>query len=206
MTTVLSLLLLVLLALLGWLLYREYRVGKSRRLPLYTEALIDLLEGRMKEAFEKLKETVNQDSDNVDAYLRLAALLRERGQAERASRIYQMLAVRRNLVPADEQRVLLALAREHLSQKRVNRAVSVLEQVSERNPKDLTSRELLLHIYLEQERWEDVEPVLKALVGLQKDRTRAALYYTAAATRLAGQNPVQAGRYLLYRIPEFLQS
>lgn len=79
MNTVFALLLLIVLALIVYLLYREYRRARTSRLPTYTEALMDLLDDRKDEALAKLKETVNADSENVDAYLRLAQLLTERG-------------------------------------------------------------------------------------------------------------------------------
>jgi lipopolysaccharide biosynthesis regulator YciM len=195
MSTVVSLLLLVLLAGIVYLLYREYRRSRSSRRPLYTEALMDLLDDRKDEALAKLRETVNADSENVDAYLRLAQLLMERGEIERASRIYQTLAVRRNLSARDEQKVLLALAREHLRAQRVNRAISLLEQVSEHDPRDITGRELLLFVYLQTERWDEVKALLKDLVKLQKDRHRAALYLTETGARLYAKEPETAAGY-----------
>jgi lipopolysaccharide biosynthesis regulator YciM len=195
MSTVISLLLLVLLAGIVYLLYREYRRSRSSRRPLYTEALMDLLDGRKDDALAKLKETVNADSENVDAYLRLAQLLMELGEAERAGRIYQMLAVRRNLSARDEQKVLLALAHEHLRANRVNRAISLLEQVSERDPRDTAGRELLLFVYLQTERWDEVKALLKDLVRLQKDKHRAALYLTESGARLFAKEPETAAGY-----------
>lgn len=195
MSTVISLLLLVLLAGIIYLLYREYRRSRSSRRPVYTEALMDLLDDRKDEALARLKETVNVDSGNVDAYLRLAQLLMERGETERAGRIYQMLAVRRNLPARDEQKVLLALAREHLRAKRVNRAISLLEQISEHDPRDITGRELLLFVYLQTERWDDVKELLKDLVKLQKDKHRAALYLTETGARLYAREPETAAGY-----------
>jgi lipopolysaccharide biosynthesis regulator YciM len=195
MSTVLALLLLVILALIIYLLYREYRRARTSRLPVYTEALMALLDDRKDEAMAKLKETVNADSENVDAYLRLAQLLAERGAADRAARIYQMLAVRRNLETRDEQKVLLALVREHLRGKRVNRAISLLEQISEHDPREVASRELLLFVYLQGERWDEVKTLLKDLVKLQKDKHRAALYLTETGARLYAREPETAAGY-----------
>jgi lipopolysaccharide biosynthesis regulator YciM len=194
MTNALALLLIVILAGIIYLLYREYRHSRTPKLPAYTEALTDLLDGRKDAAYAKLKETVNRDSDNVDAYLRLAGLMMERGQNDRAGRIYQMLGVRRNLATPDRQKILLALAREHLRANRVNKAISVLEQMSELDPRDITSREILLFIYAQNDRWDDVMPVLDGLVKLQKDRHKAALYCTEIGARICVQQPETAAR------------
>jgi lipopolysaccharide biosynthesis regulator YciM len=195
MTNVLALLLLALLAGIVLLLYREYRKGRPRRWPIYTEALVDLLDGRKDAAFNKLKETVYQDSDNVDAYLRLADLLNERGQGERASQIYQRLALRRNLAAVDEQKISLALAREHLRAKRINKAISVLEHMGELDQRDLVSRELLLFVYADNERWDDVKSLMKTLLKLQKDKRRAALYCTEIGARIYAKEPDAAAGF-----------
>jgi lipopolysaccharide biosynthesis regulator YciM len=195
MTNVLALLLLAVLAGIVLLLYREYRKSRTRRLPIYTEALTDLLDGRREAAFAKLKETVNQDSDNVDAYLRLADLLNQRGQGERASQIYQRLALRRNLAGADEQKISLALAREHLRAKRVNKAISVLEHMGELDQRDTVSRELLLFVYADNERWDDVKSLMKTLLRLQKDKRRAALYCTEIGARIYAKEQDAAAGY-----------
>jgi len=192
---VLFLLLLVVLAGAAYLIYREYRRSRSRKLPAYTEALMDLLDGRKAEAYDKLKETVSVDSNNVDAYLRLADLVMERGDTARAGRIYQMLAVRRNLATNDEKKILLALAREHLRQKRINKAISVLEQVTELDPRDTDSREMLLMVYASHERWDDVKALLSDLLKAQKDRHRAALYCTEIGARIHDKEPEAAGGY-----------
>jgi lipopolysaccharide biosynthesis regulator YciM len=192
---VLALLLLVILAGIAYLIYREYRRSRSRRVPAYTAALMDLLDGRKDEAYEKLKETVSIDSENVDAYLRLADLLMERGDVPRATRLFQMLAVRRNLATSDEKKVLLALAREHMRQQRTNKAISVLEQVTELDPRDTTSQEMLLMVYVEQKRWDDVKTVLKDLLKAQKDKHRAALYCTEIGARIHATEPETAAGY-----------
>jgi len=195
MTNLVVVLLLVVLAGIAYLLYREYRRGRTRQFPAYTEALMDLLDDRRDAAFDKLKETVTEDSDNVDAYLRLAGLLMERGQAERAGRIYQMLAVRRSLALKDEQKILHALAREHLRQNRVNKAISVLEQLTELDPRDLAGRETLLFVYARNERWDDVKSLMDSLLKLQKDKHRAALYCTEMGARIYAKEPETAAKY-----------
>jgi uncharacterized integral membrane protein len=63
----------------------------------YQHGLNSLLAGDHEEALRAFAETVRQDSGNVDAYIHLANLLRERGDAARALQIRRDLTVRAGL-------------------------------------------------------------------------------------------------------------
>ncbi len=62
---------------------------------LYTEALEALLQGDSDSAFEKLRELIREDTENVRAYLKLGDIFRQRGQAEQAIKIHRSLTFRR---------------------------------------------------------------------------------------------------------------
>ena len=55
---------------------------------LYTEALEALLDGDSDSAFEKLRELIREDTENIRAYLKLGDIFRERGQVEQLSLIH----------------------------------------------------------------------------------------------------------------------
>ena len=61
-------------AAFGWTRTLKKRTGQAPR--LYMEALRALVEGDDHTAFERLKATVNEDSHNLDAYIKLGDLLR----------------------------------------------------------------------------------------------------------------------------------
>src|SRR5436309_3519735 len=60
----------------------------------YKRAITCLIRGDQDGALRYLKDTVRQDTDNVEAYIWLGDLLRTRGEAERALAIHRELSVR----------------------------------------------------------------------------------------------------------------
>jgi len=109
---IIILLLVALIAIYPFI--RDY--VKRQKIPVasYTEALGLILDGKNAEAIEKLKETVNKDSNNIDAYLRLAELYTIKGDTERAAKIFERLTVRRNMSSKDEKKVYQNLADYYL--------------------------------------------------------------------------------------------
>src|SRR3972149_1093221 len=76
---------------------------------VYVEALLDLLDGREESAFSKLRQAVAEDSENLDAYLRLGQILREYGKPERALQVHKDLTLRGGLKSEQKASVLRQL-------------------------------------------------------------------------------------------------
>jgi len=146
----------------------------------YVEALNFLTAGDKEEAFNKLKEAVAEDTDNVDAYIKLGDLFRERGQVGKAIQIHQYLTVRTTLSPKIEREVYKSLAKDYLAAKRSNKAISVLEELVKLNRADLSVYETLLSLYEDEKRWDEAYEVEKKILELRKmkDKTSLAIYQT----------------------------
>jgi lipopolysaccharide biosynthesis regulator YciM len=112
---------------LFWSLSGGRRRGKSRK-PPYLVALAALADGDEETAVQELKNTVREDSSNVDAYLRLGDLFRRRGNAERAYQLHRELASRPGLGKEDLERVYLALGLDHLALNRATKAIESLRE------------------------------------------------------------------------------
>lgn len=110
-----------------WSLVGGRRKARARR-PPYIAALGALVDGDEETAFAELKAAVRQDTNNVDAYLRLGDLLRRRGDAERAFHLHRELASRPGL-PRDEMaKVQIALSRDHRALDRPQRAADAARE------------------------------------------------------------------------------
>ena len=71
----------------------------------YTEALHALLSGDKNRAMQRLRETVQGDTNNIDAYLRLGDLHFDLGDSARGLKIHRMLTLRVDLTKA--QRMIM---------------------------------------------------------------------------------------------------
>ncbi len=120
-----------LIALL-WLLWAWVRVQRRRAAPPlapYTQALSALVGGDRVEALRRLKEAVQLDSENLDAYVRLGDLLRESGQVQKALAVHRDLTVRPRLQEADRVRILESLTRDYLAADRFEEAGQSAERL-----------------------------------------------------------------------------
>jgi len=108
----------------------------SRKKPAesrYVEALSALLAGDEEKALADLRQTVQAEQSNIDAYLRLGNLLRKRGAVNRALRIHRDLDVgtffRRKLTAAEKFRIREAIADDLLAARRPDEALATLDEL-----------------------------------------------------------------------------
>ena len=81
----------------------------------YYAGLRAMISGDSESAFQRFKESVLEDSQNVDAYLRIGDLLRDRGQAQRALSIHQDLASRGGLSQEESLSIRRAITEDQLA-------------------------------------------------------------------------------------------
>src|SRR3990172_614675 len=82
-----------------WTQTHKRRASQAPR--MYLEALRAIVDGDDHTAFERLKAVVTEDSNYLDAYLKLGDLLRRRGRHDRAIRVHEDLTLRLGL-PKDD--------------------------------------------------------------------------------------------------------
>ena len=185
-------LLLVILAVLVVALYpvvRDFLRKRRSAVPAYVEGLQAALDGRTTDAIARLKEAVGTDSDNVDAYIRLGDLFMQQGEVERAIKVHENLALRRNLDKRDEKKVLQALVRDYVKADRKVKAISLLEELVHLDKTDAESAERLAELYIETGAWDKCEEQLKELARHQAQRQRAARLYTEYGRAYPRDNP-----------------
>ncbi len=183
-------LLIVLLALLIVALYpvvRDFFRQRRRSLPNYVEGLQLLLDGKINDAKIKLKAAVEEDTNNIDAYIRLGDIFLTEGDTERALRIHENLALRRNLRPEDEQKVYHALIKDYLKVNRPVKAIPLLEEIVQLDQDDLDSKEQLLHLYIANKNWEKAKKLLEKFS--LRTAVRTARAYLLYGYHRAKENP-----------------
>lgn len=192
-------LVIIVLALLVVALYPVIRdIIRRRRatVPSYVEGLQLLLDGRPREAEERLREAVEADTGNVDAYVRLGDLLIARGDIERGIRLHENLALRRNMTPQDEHRVYRALVRDYLRTDRKARAIAMLEELVRSDAADFDSHAQLLELYVETGAWDKCQEMLKPLARSNLSRARAAALFAEFGRAYAQVNARGAEQWL----------
>ena len=173
--------------------YLHQRREKHAGYGPYVEALTALLEGNDDLATKKLIETVNADSDLIDAYVRLGDLYRKKGDFSKAIQVHQSLTVRAILKKQVEKKVYYALVHDFLQINRPNKAISFLKEILKMDKNDQQAMDLMLETYENMEDYAGCISVYDDRSFKPKDENRFAFYYASFAnTRLKNLTPDDA--------------
>jgi|GEM_PF-1686647 len=193
------LILFLLLILLAILFFRNRRIRNSTS--PYEEALISLIEGDQDNALEKFQQTVFSDSDNIEAYIRLAEILRLKNNASKALQIHKYLLTRKGISKKTRERILFQTAKDYYALSLYQKAADTMTKLLKLNAADEKYYELLLKIYEKTALWnEAVENFRKMsrLFGYSKEQTIR--YETYAANEASKKGNYEWALKVLSRV------
>ncbi len=174
---------IIILALIVVIVYFYLRQRKEKRTGYgpYVEALSAILEGNDDLAIKKLIETVNADSDLIDAYVRLGDMYRKKGDISKAIQVHQSLTVRAILKKQIEKKVYYALVSDFLQINRPNKAISFLKEIIKIDKNDQQAMHMMLKIYEDIEDYGGCISIYEDRNFKPKDENRLAFYYASSA-------------------------
>jgi lipopolysaccharide biosynthesis regulator YciM len=182
------------LALVGWAAWTlSGGFTTERRGPdtPYQQGLDALLRGDTDEALLAFAETVEIDTDNVDAYIHIGNLLRERGEAARALQVHRELTVRAGQTPSQQWAVREALVLDLIALGRTEQAVEEAEELRELDRKNGRALGILLRAHEAAGDWERAFEARSELARLNGERANGALARYRSA---AGESYLRAGK------------
>lgn len=136
------------------LLFFMKRIRKERISP-YEEALIALIDEEEELALKKFQEAVFLDSDNVEAYIRLAELLRKRNEPLKALQIHRYLFARRRLPKKIINRILVQTAKDYIALEAYEKVTETLKKLIKSEPQNEQYNKLLLLSYEKSSLWNE---------------------------------------------------
>jgi len=149
----------VILAVAVFYYFYRYK-KKNKRSDHYLQALENMLVDDKRQAIEKLKKTVKEDTENIEAYIKLGNLLREQGLAKNAVRIHSDLTFRNNVSKTQRINILEALfedyhqARDWTSMSKTGKKLLAISKSEEVLDKYLKALEKI-------EQWDEAISVLE---------------------------------------------
>ncbi len=150
----LALLLLIGIAAAAAYIYLQRRDrGGTTTLTPYAEGLRAILDGDRSRAVQKLRESVQRDSSNVDAYIRLGLLSADLEDVPRAIKIHRALTFRADLNHAQRVEVYRALASDYLKSGDTPRALEALENVIALAKRDRWALEKKMELVVAEQNW-----------------------------------------------------
>ncbi|TMQ51021.1 MAG: tetratricopeptide repeat protein [Candidatus Eisenbacteria bacterium] len=183
-----------LLALVGWAAWTlSGGFTTDRRGPEtpFRRGLDALLRGENEEALLAFAETVRIDTDNVDAYIHIGNLLRERGEPARAINVHRELTVRSGLTTAQERTVRESLVLDLIALGRADQAVEEAEDLRELDRKNPNALQVLLRAHEAAGNWERAYEVRSEMARLNGERGNGSLAKYRSA---AGESFLRAGK------------
>lgn len=187
--------LIILVAAVLWVsVFRKKRTAHDDP---YLRALEYLADGQDHLAIEKFKEAIHQNSNNINAYLRLGDMLREEGLVRNSLRIHRELTLRENLTREQELRIRKSLLLDYERHNDFENAVAIAKKILNENRKgDQWIIEKLVHLYEKAEAWEDaIEATRKYLKPLTTEqKRRISLYLVFEGLELHKKDKAREGR------------
>lgn len=190
---------LLLVLLLFQIGRRERRRLTDRGQGSYKEALRHLVDGEIDLAYARLVETVRDDTSNIDAYILLGDLLRQRGNLERALKVHRDATLRTDLSPESNRVLLKSLALDYLAAGRWGAAERTLNDLDHQTRRGSTwARLRLLEVYEAQEDWGAAYELARDLGDHpQVGPARLARYLVEQAARLSAEGHHHKARLVL---------
>ncbi len=139
----------------AWILSRDASAQPRPPDTPYQQGLNALLAGDRDSALEAFAESVRIDSDNVDAYIHLANLLRERGEVERALHLHRELTVRAGHTPSQDRAIREGLVLDLIALGRTREAVEEARALRELDRKNGSALKVLLKAHEAARDWEE---------------------------------------------------
>jgi len=181
-----------------WRTGRRQTVTRGSNHSSYARALNCLVEGDEDAAMRLLKDAIREDTDNVDAYIRLGDLLRKMGEVEQALRIHRGLTVRSIADQAMLESLYKSLAEDYVACGKYGDAVQCAQKIRAMNKHSVFPLRLMARVYEIQREWDKAYEMQEELARLEGKRGRPflALYKSQIGYDLMKRGkPKEAKRY-----------
>ncbi len=179
MTTYWWIIILVLLTALAVAVgIRRRRLKSEGTADAYIHGLRSMIAGDLKTAFVKFRQAVEEDTDNIDAYLKMGDLFRDKGMIDRALQIHRELTLRRKVPPELLSEVYQSLAMDYIEAEATDKAGEILQQMIKDGDQRGWAEDRLLELYLKNNSWSDAEDLYRNIVkkrGLDGGSTMASI-------------------------------
>ncbi len=131
---------------------------------IYIDGLRSMIAGDQRTAFVKLKQAVDLDTENIDAYLKLGDLFRQRGMVDKALQIHRELTLRREVFGDLGAEIKQSLAEDYIGAGLSAKAVETLQRMIKAGEKRQWAEDRLLDIYLGGKKWAEAEELYRSVM------------------------------------------
>lgn len=158
---------------MAWFGGGRERGGADRGDAALRRALHAVLDHDLAGAEQLLADAVRHDSNEIDGYLALARIFRQRGEIGRAIHLHQNLLLRRDLDPEARYQALLGLAEDFQEGGFLRRAIAAFEEVLARRPREARALRALTRLFVNAREPRRAVPLARRLVRVEGASARS---------------------------------
>ena len=148
---------------------------QSTDVEVYNKALKAIIDNKHERAFQILKDLIQKDSNNTEAYLLLGNLLRDRN-INKAIRIHQSIIVRPGLSKQMKIQIHQALGLDYLEVGNMIRAEDEFKKIIDLDSKNIWALTMLKNICIDNQSWDKALDLEKKLIKHQsKSKNEASM-------------------------------
>lgn len=143
-----SFILLSLFVIISYYIYLKLKPGnKARVKDLYSEGLDMMVLGQLNSAYHCFKTIINDDTNNIPAYLKLGQVVREAKNPKQALKIHKSLILRKKISIYEKMELYKNLSLDYFYLKDYNNSILESEKILDLDKKNEWAIEHLIKIY-----------------------------------------------------------
>jgi len=158
--------LILIVVILIIFLVNNRKSKQSTDVEVYNKALKAIIDNKHERAFQILKDLIQKDSNNTEAYLLLGNLLRDRN-INKAIRIHQSIIVRPGLSKQMKIQIHQALGLDYLEVGNMIRAEDEFKKIIGLDSKNVWALTMLKNICIDNQSWDKALDLEKKLIKHQ---------------------------------------
>jgi len=154
--------------MLLWLIFGRKKSSGKPKSALYTQALDHIIRRDYESAIKELKAIVKEDTNHIDAYIKLGNLLRETGQIKAAVKIHQGLLYRQDINKTQKLEIMRNLVDDYIDLDEKGIALSVALNVLDVDKRNMWALEKIWHLYCDLKKWAKASEYMEKILRYQK--------------------------------------
>ena len=197
---------LILIPIIGLLVYflyyrklKPHKVNNIRE--MYAEGLDMLVSGKRIAAYKNFKSIINEDSNNIKAYLRLGQILREGGNVIKALKIHKSLMLRKKITTYEKIELHKNMALNYYELDNFDKSIFEAEKILNIEKDNEWAIYHLINLYKKNNDWMKATEYLKSYFNTKgnRDNHKLALYKIQHARIEIENNNFEEARNIINR-------
>jgi lipopolysaccharide biosynthesis regulator YciM len=166
---ILTVIVVILIVFLVIFVSENPKTRKKKAPNLYATALNHMLYGNYESAISCFKKIVKEDTDNLDAYIKLGILYRKVKKPNNAAKVHESLLFRQNISREQKLEILRNLVEDYVEAGDMEKALNRAEEILQIDKRNIFALENLWQIHRNLKNWDKAALYLNKVMKLKNE-------------------------------------